>query len=238
MTRVLDPQRLSTGHVLAVSTALLTCAVVLGGVLLADVSRPPFREVDDGWAGFMGTLHSPFWDGMNRVLNLAGYRGVLVVHGLLALALLVRKRPQAAMFVAAVGVAVLILTQVAKAAILRERPENTVVLTDTGSFPSGHVTATTAFLLVLALLVGRAWAWVLAAAGILTMMLSRTYLSAHWLMDTVGGVCLAAPVVLIVWLFYQNICIQENGEARRILTWRARASRRRRAAAHPESELR
>jgi membrane-associated phospholipid phosphatase len=202
MTRVLDPQRLSTGRVLAASTALLTLAVVLGGALLADVSQPPFREVDDGWAHFMGTLHSPFWDGVNSLLNIAGYRGVLLGHGLLALALLVRKRPQAAIFAAAAGIAVLILTQVSKAAILRERPANTIVLTDTGSFPSGHVTSTTAFVLVLALLVGRVWVWVLAAVGIAAMMLSRTYLSAHWLMDTVGGVCLAAPVVLIVWLFY------------------------------------
>jgi membrane-associated phospholipid phosphatase len=238
MTRVLDPQRLATGRVLAASTALLTLAVVLGGALLADVSQPPFREVDDGWARFMGTLHSPFWDGVNGFLNIAGYRGVLLGHGLLALALLVRKRPQAAIFAASAGIAVLILTQVSKAAILRERPANTIVLTDTGSFPSGHVTSTTAFVLVLALLVGRVWVWVLAAAGIAAMMLSRTYLSAHWLMDTVGGVCLAATVVLIVWLFYQNICIQENADARRILTWRARASRRRRAAAHPESEPR
>lgn len=238
MTRVLDPQRLSTGRILAVSTALLTLAVVLGGLLLADVSRPPFRGLDEGWAGFMGTLHSPFWDDINQFLNLTGYLGVLVVHGLLALALLLRKRPQTAIFATAAGVAVLVLTQVSKAGIPRDRPANTIVLTDTGSFPSGHVAATTAFLLVLALLMGRAWVWVLAAAGIMTMMLSRTYVSAHWLMDTVGGVCLAAPVVLVLWLFHQNICIQENGDARRLLTWRARASRRRRAAVHPESEPR
>ncbi|MHA7223753.1 phosphatase PAP2 family protein [Arthrobacter sp. RHLT1-20] len=238
MTRVLDPQRLPAGRVTAVSTVLLTFGVVLAGLLLADVAHPPFQSLDEAWAGWLASLRSPFWDGINAFLNLAGYRGVLVLHGLLVMALLLRRRPQTAIFGAAAGVVVLILTQILKAGILRERPANTIVLTDTGSFPSGHVATTTAFVLVLAILVGRAWVWVFAAAGVLVMMVSRTYLSAHWLTDTVGSVCLAVPVVLVLWLFYQNICIQENGDARRLLTWRARASRRRRAEAHQESELR
>ncbi|MCB5274697.1 hypothetical protein BJG92_02234 [Arthrobacter sp. SO5] len=238
MTRVLDPQRLPTGRVLAVSTALLTLGVILGGLLVADVAGPPFQSLDEGWASWVVGLRSPFWDGINAFLNLAGYRGVLVLDGLLALALLLRRRPQTAIFTAVAGVAVLVLTQILKASIHRTRPENTIVLTDTGSFPSGHVATTTALLLVLAILVGRTWVWVLAAAGILFMMVSRTYVSAHWLTDTVGGVCLAAPVVLLLWLGYQNICIQENKDARRLLTWRARASRRRQAAEHPESEPR
>lgn len=235
MTRVLDPRPLAAGPVLAVSTVMLTVAAVLGGLLLANVASPPFQGLDRGWAGFITGLRSPFWDAINAVLNVAGYRGVLVVHGLLVLALLIRRRPQTAVFSAAAGVAVLILTQVIKAGVLRERPQNTVVLTDTGSFPSGHVATTTAFVLVLALLMAKAWVWLLASAGTLAMMVSRTYLSAHWLTDTIGAVCLAAPVVLLLWLGFQRSCIRENGDARRLLSWRARAARRRRAAGQPES---
>ncbi len=161
MTRVLDPQRLSTGRVLAVSTALLTLGVVLGGLLVADVRLPPFQGQDEGWARWITSLRNPFWDGINVFLNVAGYRGVLVVHGLLVVALLLRRRPQTAIFAAAAGVAVLVFTQILKAGILRDRPDNTIVLTDTGSFPSGHVASTAAFLVVVALLVGRAWVWVL-----------------------------------------------------------------------------
>ena len=236
MTRVLDPQRLSPGPVLAASTALLTLGVALGGLLLADAGQPPFRGLDEDWARWITSLRSPFWDSLNGFLNLAGYRGVLVLHGLLVAALLLRRRAQAAIFAATAGLGVLILTQILKAGIFRDRPDNTVVLTDTGSFPSGHVASTAAFLVVVALLVGRAWTGVLAGLGVLAMMVSRTYLSAHWLMDTVGGVCLAVPVVLLLWLAFQDICIQENGDARRLLSWSARASRRRRAGAHPGSE--
>ncbi|WP_082699145.1 phosphatase PAP2 family protein [Arthrobacter sp. EPSL27] len=236
MTRVLDPQRLPPGRVLAVSTGLLTLGVVLAGLLVADVRLPPFQGLDEGWARWITSLRNPFWDGINAFLNIAGYRGALVLHGLLVVALLLRRRPQAAAFATAAGVAVLVFTQILKAGIFRDRPDNTVVLTDTGSFPSGHVASTAVLLVVVALLVGRAWVWVLAGVGVVAMMVSRTYLSAHWLMDTVGSVCLAVPVALLIWLFYQDLCIQENGDARRLLTWRARASRRRRAAVRQESE--
>ena len=236
MIRVLEPQRLSPGRVLAASTALLTLGVVLAGLLLADVGLPPFQGMDEGWRGWISAQRAPFWDGVNVFLNLAGYRGVLLLHGLLVVVLLLRRRPQTAIFAAAAAVLVLVLTQILKAGIFRDRPDNTIVLTDTGSFPSGHVASTASFLVVVALLVGRIWAGVLAGVGVLAMMVSRTYLSAHWLVDTVGSVCLAVPVVLLLWLFFQNICVQENADARRLLSWRARASRRQRAAAPPESE--
>ena len=235
MTRVLDPRRVPPGPLLAASTVTLTVAAVLGGLLLADVAKPPFLGLDLGWASYITSLHSPFWDGINAFLNIAGYRGVLLLHGLLAVALLVRRRPRAAAFSAAAGVVVLIATQLLKAGLLRERPPNTVVLTDTGSFPSGHVATTTAFVLVLALLMAKAWVWLVAGAGTVAMMISRTYLSAHWLTDTIGALCLAVPVVLLLWLGWQQSCIRENADARRLLSWRARASRRRRAATPPES---
>lgn len=230
MVRVLLPRRLDQARTTVIATVLLAVAVVLGGMLLGEDRNPPFQGLDDSWFGFMATLHAPFWNAVNLVLNWAGYTGMLIFHTLLALALLIRRRPRLAAFSAVAGLTVMLLTQLLKWLLHRPRPIDAIVATDTYSYPSGHVSATTAFVLVMALLVGRGWAWFLAIGGILVMMISRGYLAAHWLTDVVGGACLASAVVLLLWLGSQNICIQENADARRALAWKSRVARRKRHA--------
>ncbi|MBO1268218.1 phosphatase PAP2 family protein [Arthrobacter cavernae] len=235
MIRVLLPRRSAAGTVAALSAALLTVAVVLGGLLLLDVARPVFQDMDNSWHDFSATVHTPLWDAVNPALNWAGYRGMLAFHIVLAFALIVGQRPISAAFSATAGLAVVLVTQLAKWAIGRERPADNRVFSDNGSYPSGHVSATTAFLLVLALLLGRWWVWMLSLAGIFAMMLSRTYLAAHWFTDVVGGACLSAGMVLLLWLAFQDICIRENMNAVHTLIWWSRASRRRKATGQAES---
>lgn len=230
MVRVILPRKLVQGRTLVISTVLLAIAVVLGGILLAGDRNPPFQGLDDAWQAFAATLHTPFWDSLNLVLNWTGYTGMLIFHILLALALLIRRRPRSAAFSAVAGLTVMLLTQLLKWLIHRPRPLNAHVATDTYSYPSGHVSASTAFVLVVALLIGRGWAWLLAIGGMLAMMISRIYLAAHWLTDVVGGACLASGVVLLLWLACQKICIVENIDARRALDLKSRVARRKRHA--------
>lgn len=234
MVRVLLPRRLHRGRAIVAATVLLAVAAVLGGLLLTEDRNPVFQGLDDAWYGFAATLHTPFWDTVNLVLNWTGYTGMLILHILLASALLVRRRPRSAVLSAAAGLTVMLLTQLLKWVIHRPRPVGANVATDTYSYPSGHVSATTAFVLVVALLIGRGWAWLLAICGMLAMMISRSYLAAHWLTDVVGGACLASAVVLLLWLGFQNICIQENIDARRSLAWKSRLARRKRHAGNTE----
>ncbi|GAA4051810.1 hypothetical protein GCM10023063_44920 [Arthrobacter methylotrophus] len=133
-------------------------------------------------------------------------------------------------FSAVAGLTVMLLTHLLKWIIERPRPANANVATDTYSYPSGHVSATAAFVLVVALLIGRAWAWLLAIGSMLAMMVSRTYLAAHWATDVVGGACLASGVVLLLWLGFQNICIQENTDAHRAVSWKLSVASRKRHA--------
>ncbi|MDD7834315.1 phosphatase PAP2 family protein [Paenarthrobacter sp. AB444] len=223
MIRVLTPRPRPDWQLVVPGVLLLCGFLVPAAMLLLGQGEPAFNSADTWWQAFAFTLHTPFWDGVNAVLNLVGYVGMLVCHGLLAIALLISKRPVTAAFVVVTGVTALALTQLAKAVVGRARPEGAKVLTDTGSYPSGHVSATTALLVVLALLMGRWWMTALAAFGILAMMISRTYLSAHWLSDVLGGACLAAGIALLMWWRFRNICIQENASTGSRPTWRARA---------------
>ncbi|MGR0161353.1 phosphatase PAP2 family protein [Paenarthrobacter nitroguajacolicus] len=230
MIRVLRPRQRPSWQ-LVTPGVLLLCAFAIPGVLLiAGQGEPAFNGLDTTWQAYALGLHSPFWDGVNVFLNWAGYAGMIVFHVVLAISLLIWQRPMAAVFAAVSGTAVLALTQLAKAVVGRDRPEAAQVLTDTGSYPSGHVSTTTAFLAVLALLIGRWWMVLVAAIGVVAMMISRTYLSAHWLSDVLGGACLAAGIVLLMWWRFRDICVNENELADGRTIWTARASQRRQAA--------
>jgi membrane-associated phospholipid phosphatase len=230
MVRLVLPRRLDRGRTVVIATVLLAVVVILAWILSAERRNPPFQALDDAWLGFAASLHTPFWDVVNLVLNWVGYTGILIFQILLASALLIRRRPSSAVFSAVAGLTVMLLTQLLKWVINRPRPDIPNVVTDTYSYPSGHVSATAAFVLVVALLIGRGWAWLLAIGGMLAMMISRGYLAAHWLTDVVGGACLACAVVLVMWLAFQNICIRENMDARRALAWKSRVARRKRHA--------
>jgi len=43
------------------------------------------------------------------------------------------------------------------------------------------------------------WIWTARAAYTAVMMISRTYLGAHWLSDTIGGLLLGIGVAIMVW---------------------------------------
>ncbi|MDO6141668.1 phosphatase PAP2 family protein [Paenarthrobacter aurescens] len=230
MIRVLRPQPRPGWQLITPGILLLCAFAVPGALIMAGQGEPAFNRVDTGWQSYVFSMRSTFWDGVNVVLNWAGYAGMLAFHAVLAVSLVIWQRPKAAIFAATSGILVLALTQLAKAVVGRDRPEGARVLSDTGSYPSGHVSATTAFLLVLALLMGRWWMGLIAAVGVVSMMISRTYLSAHWLSDVLGGACLAAGVVLLMWWRFRDICIKENDLAGGQTIWSAKALRRRQAA--------
>ena len=89
-----------------------------------------------------------------------------------------------------------------KALIDRPRPPGSLITTSAASYPSGHAiaSAVTAIGVVMALTTGRRRLhWMVGAVCIAAAVaLSRTYLSAHWLSDVVGGALLGAGFALAV----------------------------------------
>jgi len=89
-----------------------------------------------------------------------------------------------------------------KVLVDRPRPPGSLIATSGLSYPSGHAiaSAVTAIGVVMALTSGRRRLyWMVVAAALAALVaLSRTYLSAHWLSDVVGGSLLGAGLALAV----------------------------------------
>jgi membrane-associated phospholipid phosphatase len=109
-----------------------------------------------------------------------------------------RRGPAWGRFFAVVGVGALTIDNLIKPLVGRSRPVFDQLVGGRGdSFPSGHVTATTALLVAAAWYAGhgrtpavRRALWVGAAGGGIAMAVSRVYLGVHWPTDVLAGLLL------------------------------------------------
>lgn len=176
-------------------------ALVVGlGIIIALRPKLPF-EVDTEWMGEIVEHRSPFWLGPALFFNYAGggIVGSVVVPVVIFLLLLAFRRPWGAGYFAIASAVSVICVQILKHTVGRARPTEILVHADTGSFPSGHTANAATMVVVLGILFPRVWVWCLGVAWAVLMAVSRTYLGAHWISDTVGGLLLGSAVAVIVW---------------------------------------
>ena len=102
------------------------------------------------------------------------------------------------------------VVQLLKNLFERPRPADMLVTADLGSFPSGHVANAATMAVVVGLIVRRTWVWIVGVVYAVLMMLSRTYLGAHWLSDTVGGLILGAGAAILVWAPFAYVLHRER----------------------------
>lgn len=112
---------------------------------------------------------------------------------------LVARKPWAALYFVLGSALSAGLVQLLKTLFGRARPETILIHVDAGSFPSGHVANAATVAVMLGLIFRRTWVWVLGVAYVVLMALSRTYLGAHWVSDTIGGALLGAAAAVLVW---------------------------------------
>lgn len=88
---------------------------------------------------------------------------------------------------------------------------------DAYGFPSGHVAASAAFLMGLALLLGWRRAWIAALVWVPLMGLSRMYLGRHFVADLLGGVAIAviSTAIVIIGLTLHQLYV--DGRRRQIV---------------------
>lgn len=174
-------------------------AVLLGVILLIRHNQPLLLDTE--WMKEILEDRVPYLEVPALFLNFIGGGWVansLVPLGVIAV-LLVLRMPWAALYFAIALLTSVAVVQGLKAVFGRPRPEEMLVASDFGSFPSGHVANAATLAVALAIIFARTWVWVAGAAYVAAMAWSRTYLGVHWLSDTIGGALIGAGVAVIVW---------------------------------------
>lgn len=178
----------------------LTLAVALGAVIALRESGAPYA-VDTNWMADLANVREPGWDLLALILNTLG-GGVIatfVVPVVLGLVLWRVRGWWAAGYYLAASLLTGVLAQILKHLFGRARPGEFAVTVDFGSFPSGHVANAAVTAAVVMILFPRLWVWLAGTVYTVAMMLSRTYLGAHWLTDTIGALLLGAGVAVVLW---------------------------------------
>jgi undecaprenyl-diphosphatase len=185
-----------------VSAALLVGAVLVGVLVALPATRPAVQAVDDAASTAAGHVRSGPVTALSVGLSWLGSAAVNWPLRAAAVLLIAWRRHwlRLGAFVLAVVASELCIGPL-KAGYDRPRPPGALIDTSAASFPSGHAiaSAVTAVGLVLVLAPpGPArWRWeVRAVAFAVGMALSRVYLRAHWLSDTVAGGLLGAALAL------------------------------------------
>ncbi|MRG61165.1 phosphatase PAP2 family protein [Agromyces sp. CFH 90414] len=174
-------------------------AAVLG--LLVVLRSGMLVELDEEWAEDILTLRGPMGEVFALLMNWlgGGIVGVFVVPVLAAIVLIACRRPWGALYFIVASAASAGVVQLLKHLFGRARPEDIMVVSDLGSFPSGHVANAATIAVAFAVIAPGFWVFVAGAAYTVLMAISRTYLGAHWLTDTIGGFLVGAGVALLVW---------------------------------------
>jgi undecaprenyl-diphosphatase len=192
---------------LVAALALLTAAGAFAAVIAADPAHPPTAGLDRWWLATVHGWQQPWLTRAGVVISyLAGPWGGTVLVAIVVFVLLLRRRWWTALFLALTEAIGSGASQLIKHLVRRPRPPHPLVHADFGSFPSGHVITTVAVGLALTAALARPArrpVWLAGAAlAAVIMILTRTYLRAHWLSDTFESVAVGAGIALLLWWWF------------------------------------
>ncbi|MET0303677.1 MAG: phosphatase PAP2 family protein [Microbacteriaceae bacterium] len=208
--------RWQSPRVLGSIAAIAVVALVAGLGLIITLRGEENLSVDAAWMADIVEHRHPAWEVPSLLFDFlgGGIVGVFVVPIALILVLLLTKRRWGALYFALATMLSAGLVQILKHTFGRARPEDILVVSDFGSFPSGHTANAATMAVTLALILQRAWVWIAGILWTVAMLLSRTYLGAHWLSDTAGGLLVGAAVATILWAVFARRLRRERERIR------------------------
>lgn len=176
-------------------------AAALLGLVVTVRSGGLAFEFDEEWAEDVLEIRGPVGDVISYFMNGlgGGIVGVFVVPIGVGLVLLIARRPWAALYFVVASAVSAGAVQLLKNLFGRARPEDIIVISDFGSFPSGHVANAATIAVAIGIIAPYTWVRVLATAYTLLMAATRTYLGAHWISDTIGGILVGVGAALLMW---------------------------------------
>ncbi|TQJ31226.1 phosphatase PAP2 family protein [Microbacterium sp. SLBN-146] len=193
-----DTARLRAVPLIVWGLVLVVLATGLGAWVYLRGSGP--FVVDAWWEGVMSQASAPFLSGLSLAMNFlgGGWFAVFVVPIGGTIVFLILRRPWTATYFLVAQAVSAGLVQVLKSTFGRARPEGILIVSDFGSFPSGHAAGAATLATIFVVLFPRTVVVLIGAAWVLLMSFSRTYLLAHWLSDTLGGVLVGVGAALVL----------------------------------------
>ena len=205
---------------LALVLGLVGVAAALATAVVLATAPGLIVSLDDAWNLEMVEWRNPVLTGWALVMNVLGGGWVATILTPLLIALLawiVRGWRGAVYAIAAFAFSAGIV-QLVKKALGRDRPQDLLIASDFGSFPSGHTSNAATLAVVLWFLFPTLWVAIGGALWTVAMGFSRTVLSVHWFSDTVGGALIGAGAAFLVtaalWRWMRPPPAIEEGDGR------------------------
>jgi membrane-associated phospholipid phosphatase len=179
--------------------ALLLVVLLAAVIFYREADKPFGFEVE--WMNALVKVRAPVWTIPALVLNWVGggISSIIYVPLTIIGGVLLWRRRWAALYYAIAALTSGTIVTIIKNLVGRPRPTEILVAPDFGSFPSGHSANAALIATTLGIIFLRTWIWVTGAVYTLLMMLSRTYLGAHWISDTIGGMLVGVGVAILIW---------------------------------------
>ncbi|SFR45326.1 undecaprenyl-diphosphatase [Microbacterium azadirachtae] len=185
---------------LALVLGLVGVAVTLVTAVVLATSPSLIVSLDDAWNLEMVEWRNPVLTGWALVMNVlgGGWVATILVPLLIAVLAWIGRGWRGVVFALVAFVFSAGLVQLVKRALGRDRPQDLLIASDFGSFPSGHTANAAALAVVLWFLFPMLWVAIGGALWTVAMGFSRTVLSVHWFSDTVGGALIGAGAAFLV----------------------------------------